>query len=277
MNHAENVLYQMSQPELTDDGSKNTTIEEYFTNPMNYITALTASGVMIGGQKILTRAQMAKTSKALNDAYNAYEKAVAENGKGAEKALGRVNKLLNKQAQLANKALDSGLSYAKIQEYTEDASEITERAWGELQKKQWLEVAREKGYTDATTAEEFINNLEENKIKSSDQLFLGSRIAIAETPNRYYNNKTALGARTNGLATIDDTATLLRLNQIDMDFRKSHRFTEIKRGQVISSARTNNITKNLEQNKLLSLVISMALILLLTTTILVLLRICVIS
>lgn len=230
MNHAENVLYQMSQPELTDDGSKNTTIEEYFTNPMNYITALTASGVMIGGQKILTRAQMAKTSKALNDAYNAYEKAIAENGKGAEKALGRVNKLLNKQAKLANKALDSSLSYAKIQEYTEDASEITERAWGELQKKQWLEVAREKGYTDATTAEEFINNLEENKIKSSDQLFLGSRIAIAETPNRYYNNKTALGARTNGLATIDDTDTLLRLNQIDMDFRKSHRFTEIKEG-----------------------------------------------
>lgn len=226
--HGENALFNWTIPEFYHGEVARETPEEYFSNPMNYIIPGAASFSIMSARKLFNRANLAVTSKALEKAMNEWDAAGDGMGEEAVASLKKIQTLETKLTRLSNQALDSGRSYDEIQRYTQQANDAALAAQREIESSAFWDIIKSNGKTEAKNKQELFKAINDGKVSSEDLLFMGGRIANAKAANGYYGNATALGRYNGGLASIEDTKTNIGILRALQDFKKSHRFTEIK-------------------------------------------------
>lgn len=217
------IIYGYIKPTVTNEGTDRETIDEYLTNPWNYVMNAGAYGVQRLGKFIYNRVGSTVTNNLLDRARAALDSVRdGSNQKQIEKKAARVIKLTDKAAQFADAALDKKATLSDITEMTDKTNAFVADAMNAVQEGtvRNMNVDDFVKYCGTNSAlAEAINN---NDMGTLRDAFASFNAASIRANANYYQYKRSMGAFANGLASVTDNNTNLHLFKAMMDGRTAY-------------------------------------------------------
>ena len=201
------ILYGYIKPTVTNEGTDRETIDEYLTNPMNYIFNAGAAGIQFIGGRVLGKAGEAITNRQIPRAQKALELARATgDAELIAKKSQKVMKLCDRANRLADKALERGRTLDDVKKITDEVNTIADDAFYAIKSETLSSLPTEKVAKMAKDSVSFRNALATDMGPTQDAFYAynaGTSRALAN----HYRFQRELGSYINGVAKVTDLQT----------------------------------------------------------------------
>lgn len=232
------VLYGYIKPTVTNEGTDRETIDEYFTNPVNYLFNLGASGLQYMFRGVGTRVGQAINNHSLDRARNALSVAVESGADSAavEKLSMKVLKKVDRAMNLADQALEKGRTLHDIKEITDKSLAYCDEAVSAINDVSIRNIKIMDFDNNIKTIPQLSKQLNENQLGFLRTLYSTHVAGTTAANARYFQLKKALGAYNNGLASITDQKTNGRIWRLLVEGRENYLNELNAKGQGIDRA-----------------------------------------
>lgn len=202
------ILYGYIKPEVTNEGTSRETIDEYLTNPWNYLFNLGASGLQFIGGRVANKIGQSVTAKELDSARKALQ--IAEkNGDSVAitRKTKRVMKLADRANRLADIALERGKSLEEVRELTGQANAYADEAMMVMNEKVFRNMSDADLGKLATDLPGLSQALTDEDLGMTRNLFYAYTIGTSKAHANYFNFKRMLNTYNGGLGNVVDVQT----------------------------------------------------------------------
>ena len=203
------VLYGYIKPTVSNEGTDRETIDEYFTNPMNYLFNLGASGLQFVGGRVLNRIGQPIANTQLDRAQRALSRAVDSGADtdAIEKLSRKVLKKVDNAMNFADRALERGKTLAQVKELTDKSLAYCDEAVNDINVVSIRTKPQLVFNSEIRDIPALSKQLNETQLGFLRTLYSVHTAGTASANARYFQLKKALGTYTNGLGSITDQAT----------------------------------------------------------------------
>lgn len=208
---ARDIIYGYSHPTLTNEGTDRETIDEYLSNPFNYLFNAGASIIQKVGSRVFNHVGSTVTAKKLEKAHNALASVDRADTEAMSKAIVKINKLNDKAQRYADKALERGLDYDTVMNQARKADNYAQQAMLEAVEKNMITFDPDKIKNAGKHAKDLQSYLESKRGTNAQILYAGMNAATIRSQNAYLMGLRSMGAYDNGLASITDKALNARM------------------------------------------------------------------
>lgn len=202
------ILYGYIKPTVTNEGTDRETIDEYLTNPLNYIMNLGASGLQFFGGRVLNKANQTITNHALERAQKALQ--IADNAKDSaaiQRKSKKVLKLVDKANSLADKALERGKPLQDVKEITDECNSYADNAIRAMTEDTIRNMDDATFGAKITNFNELSNALNNEDMGMLRNLFYAYNGGTVKANANYFVSKRMLNTYNGGLGSIVEQST----------------------------------------------------------------------
>ena len=205
---ATDILYGYIKPDVTNEGTDRETIDEYLTNPMNYVFNLGASGLQYFGGRMVNKIAQSINSRELDNARKALMVAnQTGNSTLIEKKARKVMKLVNRAETLADKALERGKSLEQVKDITQQCNSYADEAMLVMQEKVFRNMTDKQLADLADDIPGLSDVLQSEEMGMTRNLFYGYNAGTIKANANYFQFKRMLNTYNNGLGNVVDKQT----------------------------------------------------------------------
>lgn len=202
------ILYGYIKPDVTNEGTDRETIDEYLTNPLNYVFNLGASGLQYFGGRWANNIAQSANSKMLDRARKALT--IAEQTGDAsliERKARRVMKLVSRAESLADKALERGKTLEEVKDITQQCNSYADEAMLVMEEKVFRNMTDDQLAEIADDISGLSDILQSEEMGMTRNLFYAYSAGIVKGNANYFQFKRMLNTYDNGLGNVVDTRT----------------------------------------------------------------------
>jgi len=227
------ILYGYIKPEVTNEGTDRETIDEYLTNPMNYVMNLAASGIQFIGGRVINNALQGHTMSKLEKAQKALELArQTGNEELVAKKATKTIKLVDRMNRLTDKALERGRSIEDMKTISKQVDAIGDDAIATLDNGAIRSMSPRQIASMSKNSVSFRTAMADS-LDPAHELFMRQNAGIPRAMANHVRFQKELGCDITGVGTISNVSTNIGLWRAFFDGRtKALKELNIPQGNV---------------------------------------------